>query len=643
MCVRLLCVVSVAAALALPAGIVTAASGPMRAMPAPGEFEPGDPQFVRFSSDEATVVRRPAFVRGAARSGDSLIVASRGRTCAVRGDGDVTCWGLDGARERLSVAGLANAVSITSGDHFEVDPHVCVLHADRTVSCWGPGRMGQLGGGEMHSSYLPVQVLGLSDAVALAAGAEHTCAVHATGGVSCWGTGVLGQLGHPDITPVSTPQRVPRLADVEKIDAGPTSSCAVHSGGGLSCWGSGGGAGNAHTFSPGRVDGLPAVASVSTGWDRTCAVTVAGEVYCWPAADVARPERVDGVTGAVSISVGHGGVCVVHGDGGVSCWGEENVAGQLGNGTGSPQPQPARVPGVTGAVAVTMSVGSDRIGAHTCVAHEDASYSCWGGNRAGQLGDGTLTGRPYAAAVITPAAIPADRVPVDATDLLRTWVDGAVQERERQHPWLRAAWDHARDLTSAVPLENIEGIVQPVCDGPGEPPECRAESVRIAELRLEVAVHELAHVYDTTTGLASRRAWGAVQLYFGIRYPDCFRDQGQWPGSEILADTLTHLTVPLASLAYYETGCPGLGDRPDRAAEEVVLSGLAGEVPDWYTANVTSGAELWALLRRVLWPNLVVNLAGEFGGLCSTDWLGFPPDWSLVPPAGANPFRSGGC
>lgn len=635
--------VSVAAAVALPAGVAGAGAGPMRAIPPPGEFEPGDPQFVRFSSDEAAVVRGPEFVRGAARSGDSLIVASRGRTCAVRGDGDVTCWGLDGARERLSAAGLANVVSITSGDHHEVALHVCALHGDGTVSCWGPGRMGQLGAGEMHSSYLPVQVLGLSDAVALAAGSEHTCAVHATGRVSCWGAGLLGQLGHPDVTPVSSPQRVPRLSDVERIDAGPTSSCAIHSGGGLSCWGSGGGAGNAHTFTPGRVDGLPAVVAVSTGWDRTCAVSAAGEVYCWPVADVARPERVDGVTGAVSVSVGDGGVCVVHGDGGVSCWGEQNAAGQLGGGTRSPQPQPARVPGVAAAVAVTMSVGSGRVGAHTCVAHEDASYSCWGANRAGQLSDGTLTGRPYAAAVTTPDPIARDRIPGDATDLLRTWLDEAVQKREREHPWLRAAWDHVRDRTSAVPLANIEGIVQPVCDGAGEPPGCRAESMRIAEMRLGVAVHELAHVYDTTTGLAQRRAWGAVQLYFGIRYPDCFRDQGQWPGSEILADTMTHLVVPLASLAYFEAGCPGLGDRPDREAQEVVLSGLAGEVPDWYADNVSDGAELWALLRRVLWPTLVANLAGEFGGLCSTGWLGFPPDWSLVPPVGANPFGDSGC
>ena len=39
-------------------------------------------------------------------------------------------------------------------------------------------------------------------------------------------------------------------------------------------------------------------------------------------------------------------------------------------------------------------------------------------------------------------------------------------------------------------------------------------------------VHELAHVYDGTTGLAPGKAWGAVQLYFARTYPDCFQDYG---------------------------------------------------------------------------------------------------------------------
>ena len=78
-------------------------------------------------------------------------------------------------------------------------------------------------------------------------------------------------------------------------------------------------------------------------------------------------------------------------------------------------------------------------------------------------------------------------------------------------------------------------------------------------------------------------------------------------------------------------------------AEEVILAGLAGEVPDWYTANITNGAELWAVLRRALSASLLANLVGEFGGFCSTDWFSYPLDWSVVPAARTNPFRDGGC
>ena len=78
-------------------------------------------------------------------------------------------------------------------------------------------------------------------------------------------------------------------------------------------------------------------------------------------------------------------------------------------------------------------------------------------------------------------------------------------------------------------------------------------------------------------------------------------------------------------------------------AEEVILAGLAGEVPDWYTANITNGAELWAVLRRALSASLLANLVGEFGGFCSTEWFSYPLDWSVVPAARTNPFRDGGC
>ena len=116
----------------------------------------------------------------------------------------------------------------------------------------------------------------------------------------------------------------------------------------------------------------------------------------------------------------------MHDGGGVSCWGEQNAAGQLGTGTTRPQLLPARLRGITDAVAVTMSGGSTRLGPHTCVAHESAAYSCWGGNGVGQVGDGVGAGRPAPTPVVVPAEISKDRIPADETGLLRIWVDEAV-------------------------------------------------------------------------------------------------------------------------------------------------------------------------------------------------------------------------
>ena len=645
MCLLVLGLVSVAAPAAFTTGVAATAAGPApaRIVAPPEDIGREGPGLVSGSSDEATVLRGPEFVRGAARSGDSLIAASRGRTCAVRRDARVTCWGDDGIRERLSAAAVRNVVSITSGDHPHQELHLCALHGDGTVSCWGAGRAGQLGRGEPFSGYLPEKVPGITDAVALAAGSDHTCVVHARGRVSCWGSGSLGQLGGANLASVDVPERVPDIEDAAWIDAGPSSSCVIHTGGALTCWGYGGGAGNFGAFSPGPVEGLPAVVSVSTGADGTCAVTVAGEVYCWPVADVADPQRVDGVGGAISVAVGDGGVCVVHDDGGVSCWGEKNAAGQLGDGTTAPQGRPTRVAGVVDAVAVTMSAGSTRLAPHTCVVHGDGSYSCWGGNNVGQLGDGTLNRGLTPVRVLAVPTIPADRIPTDETDLLRSWLDEAVAEREAEFPWLRSAWDYIRERAVAGRTEDFRGAVRSFCDLSGGSYACWSDSMELAEMTLGDAVHELAHVYDSTTGLAQRSTWGAVQLYFAWTHPDCFRDYGQEPGAEILADTMAHLVVPTAWLAYYGAGCPGLGGEPDTAAEQVVRAGLAGEVPGWYTRNITNGAELWRVLRRVLSAQFLANVAGEFGGFCSTDWFRYPLEPNLVPPPRTNPFRDGGC
>ncbi len=127
--------------------------------------------------------------------------------CARSADGSVRCWGVatsgqigDGAggfrrTTASTVAGLSDAVSITTGS-----AHACAVRSTGVVQCWGSCNSGQLGDGRTDgSASAPSDVVGLTGAVAVDAGAAHTCALLGDGGVRCWGSNSSGQLGRPGI------------------------------------------------------------------------------------------------------------------------------------------------------------------------------------------------------------------------------------------------------------------------------------------------------------------------------------------------------------------------------------------------------------------------------------------------------------
>jgi hypothetical protein len=55
------------------------------------------------------------------------------------------------------------------------------------VQCWGLNSLGQLGNGTTTDSLEPVAVVGITNALGVAAGSYHTCAVLSSGAVQCWG------------------------------------------------------------------------------------------------------------------------------------------------------------------------------------------------------------------------------------------------------------------------------------------------------------------------------------------------------------------------------------------------------------------------------------------------------------------------
>ncbi|BBO18213.1 conserved hypothetical protein [Candidatus Brocadia pituitae] len=135
----------------------------------------------------------------------------------------------------LTVIGTASA-SVTpkiSGGAF----HTIALKSDGTVWAWGSNFWGQLGDGTNNYSNYRVQVVGLSDVIAIAAGSEHNVALKSDGTVWAWGENKYGQLGDGTNTDRNTPVQVSGLNDVAAIAAGWWFTTALRSDGTVWEWG----------------------------------------------------------------------------------------------------------------------------------------------------------------------------------------------------------------------------------------------------------------------------------------------------------------------------------------------------------------------------------------------------------------------
>src|SRR6185503_13464459 len=98
-----------------------------------------------------------------------------------------------------------SVVAVAAGNH-----HSVALRSDGTVWCWGANDVGQIGDGKgtthdtSADALLPVQVPGLANVVAIAAGADLSVAVLSDGTMRGWGDGTRGRLPsrQPEPSPV---------------------------------------------------------------------------------------------------------------------------------------------------------------------------------------------------------------------------------------------------------------------------------------------------------------------------------------------------------------------------------------------------------------------------------------------------------
>ena len=119
------------------------------------------------------------------------------------GDGSTT-----NRRTPVVVSGITNAVAIAAG----ADHSVAVL-ADGSVRTWGRGYRGALGSGAKANRLVPGAVSGLpANVVLVEAGRDHTMAITATGQLWDWGFNTNGQLGAGGITNKLSAQQVPGIS-----------------------------------------------------------------------------------------------------------------------------------------------------------------------------------------------------------------------------------------------------------------------------------------------------------------------------------------------------------------------------------------------------------------------------------------------
>ena len=298
------------------------------------------------------------------------------------GNGEFTQTGCYCVPTPTSVSGLTDATQISGGCCSTL-----VLHANGAVTAWGRGRAGQLGNGTTEDSNIPVQVIGLNNVVAVAAGYEHNLALQADGSVLAWGDNYSGGLGVDDSGPETcgissvcskVPIPVPGVSNAVAIAASYYFSFALLADGTVMAWGAD------NTGQLGRGTGSPP-----------------------PCECIDHAVPVPGVSGAMAISGGESHGLALLGDGTVRVWGS-NQFGQVGDGTAiAPVPGPGCVcvgPTAPGGLPGPVSAASAG-NHHNLALLGDGNPQAWGGNRFGQLGDGTTSPMTGCGCVPSPGAI----------------------------------------------------------------------------------------------------------------------------------------------------------------------------------------------------------------------------------------------
>jgi alpha-tubulin suppressor-like RCC1 family protein len=356
---------------------------------------------------------RGAAIRIGEHSDWTWISAGTGHTCGLRGTpdaGSLWCWGwnadgqvgngLNGQTRQLTPVEIEPDTTwrrVAAGTMF-----TCGIQSDGSLWCWGYNNDGQLANGTPGTpsrAYAPVEVTGSTAWQEITLGAFHACGLQSGGAVYCWGGGFDGRLGYGDedgVADTDTPVAMPTASTWIQIDAGENHTCALSADFDVWCWGNNGagqadGMGGLSPLVPTLMVGISGDwEQVSSGTLHTCARR-SGEIACWGFNESGQTGGVPGgslmadttvFAGLLAVAAGGDSTCVLLDDGTVRCFGG-NGAGQIGNGEIANKLVPVRV-GADGEPWASVEIGVN----HSCAINQASELWCWGRNLEGQLGLG---------------------------------------------------------------------------------------------------------------------------------------------------------------------------------------------------------------------------------------------------------------
>ena len=321
-------------------------------------------------------------------------------------------------------------------------------------------------------------------------GYYHACAVASDSKLYCWGRNHKGQLGNGSTVDSSKPVAVNTTGvlagkTIKQISSGAYHTCVIASDDKVYCWGenSDGRLGNNSTANSSvpvavNMSGVLAgktIKQISSGHYHTCAVASDDKVYCWGSNEDGGLGNGSASVSPVPVAVNTTGVlagktikylsagpayhtCAIASDDKVYCWGK-NKNGELGNGTiiDSNVPVAVNMSGVlAGKTIKQMSVGSY----NTCVIASDDKVYCWGGNGHGQVGNNSTTDSSIPVAVNTTGVLAGKTIKQISVGHYRACV---IDSDDKMYCWgnnMGGALGNGSTANSHVPVSvNMSGVL----------------------------------------------------------------------------------------------------------------------------------------------------------------------------------------